>query len=173
MSLLTNKHVLVAMIVAPILAVTTYFGIDYVVKEKPQLAKAGKSYPLLAKSNCRYSSGKCNLVNSGFKASLVIKDIDSRPALYLDASHPLDGVMVGIAEEGVDIQQVQPKPMIIQGDSNQNWALPLDFKVDKTTTLAIAIVANGSQYFGETIMAFSKYEAIFKEDFRRKPSDEK
>lgn len=173
MSLLTNKHVLVAMIVSPILAIITYFGIDYVVKEKPHVAKEGVSYPLLAKSNCRYSSGQCNLENSDFKASLVVKDVDGRPALYLDSNHPLDGVMVGIAEKGVDLQQIQPKPMTIHAESNQNWILPLDIKVDETTTLAIAIAANGSQYFGETIMAFSKYEAIFKEDFRRQSSEDK
>ncbi len=104
---------------------------------------------------------------------MVVKDVDGRPALYLDSSHPLDGVMIGIAEKGVDLQQIQPKPMTIHEESKQNWILPLDIKVDETTTLAIAIAANGSQYFGETIMAFSKYEAIFKEDFRRESSEDK
>lgn len=173
MSLLTNKHVLVAMIVAPILAVITYFGIDYVVKEKPHAAKAGESYPLLAKSNCRYFSGQCNLENSDFKASLIVKEADGRPALHLESSHSLDGVMVGIAQEGSNIEQVQPKAMTTHSDLKQQWVLPLSSNVDETTTLAIVISANGSQYFGETIMAFSKYEAIFKEDFRRETSENK
>lgn len=167
MSLFSNKHVLVAMVVSPVLAVITYFAIDYVVKEKPQAAQKGQSYPLIAKSNCRYSSGQCNLENSDFKASLKVEPVDGQPSLFLDVNHPLDGVMVGISKEGDDIQNVKPTPMINQGGSNQRWILPLNFEVNDTTTLAIAISANGAQYFAETRMAFSKYEAIFKEDFRR------
>lgn len=167
MSIFSNKHILAAMIVSPILAIITYFAIDYVVKEKPHVAQQGQSYPLIAKSNCRYSSGQCNLENSDFKASLKVENIDGQASLSLDVNHPLEGVMIGIAKEGDDIQQVVPAAMTNQGDSNQNWTMPLDFKVDDTTTLAIAISANGAQYFGETRMAFSEYEAIFKEDFRR------
>ncbi len=168
MTLLKNKHVLVAMIVSPILAVISYFAIDYVVKEKPQAAQAGSSYPLVAKSNCRYSSGQCNLVNSDFKASLKVESVDGRPELRLDANFPLDGVMVGIAHEGVDIQTVQPKPMVNNGGTTQKWVLPLDAQVNDKTTLAIAMSVKGSQYFGETMMAFSQYETSFKQDFRRK-----
>ena len=168
MTLLKNKHVLVAMIVSPILAIISYFAIDYVVKEKPQAAQAGASYPLLAKSNCRYSSGQCNLVNSDFKASLKVESVDGRPELHLDANFPLDGVMIGIAQDGVDIQTVQPKPMVNSGESTQNWMLPLEVQVNEKTTLAIALSVNGAQYFGETMMAFSQYETSFKQDFRRK-----
>lgn len=167
MSLFKNKHVLIAMIVSPVLAVITYFAVDYVVKEKPQAALEGQSYPLIAKSNCRYLSGKCNLENSDFKASLKVEPVNGQASLLLDVNHPLEGVIVGITQQGDDIQQAKPTPMISQDGSNQNWVLPLGFEVDGTTTLAIAISANGAQYFGETRMAFSKYETIFKEDFRR------
>jgi len=167
MSLFKNKHILIAMIVSPILAVISYFAIDYVVKEKPHSAIEGQSYPLVAKSNCRYSSGQCNLENSDFKASLKIENIQGQQALLLDVNYPLDGVMVGIAEQGVDIKTVAPESMQSQGETSQQWVLPLSVDVDETSVMAIAMTANGSQYFGETIMAFSEYEAVFKEDFRR------
>ena len=167
MSFLKNKHILAAMIISPILAVITYFAVDYVVKEKPHVAQEGQSYPLVAKSNCRYSSGQCNLENSSFKASLQVKEVNGQPALHLDANFPLDGVMVGIAVDGVDIQNVAPQSMQSQNNDSQKWVLPLEVDVDSSSMLAIAMTANGSQYFGETIMAFSKYETIFKEDFRR------
>ena len=167
MSIFNNKHILVAMIVSPILALITYFAIDYVVKEKPQAAQQGQSYPLIAKSNCRYSSGQCNLVNSDFKASLKVEKVDGQSALSLEANHPLDGVMIGFAKQGDDIGKVTPVAMDNQSESRQNWVLSLESDVDENTTLAIAISANGSQYFGETQMAFSSYEAIFQEDFRR------
>ena len=167
MSIFNNKHILAAMIISPILALITYFAIDYVVKEKPQAAQQGQSYPLIAKSNCRYSSGQCNLVNSDFKASLKVEKIDGQTALSLDVNYPLDGVMIGLAKQGQDIEKVTPVAMTNQTESRQNWVLPLNFDVDENTTLAIAISANGAQYFGETQMGFSKYEAIFQEDFRR------
>ena len=167
MSIFSNKHILVAMIVSPILALITYFAIDYVVKEKPQAAQQGQSYPLVAKSNCRYSSGQCNFENSDFKASLKVEEIDGKSALSLDVSHPLDGVMIGFAKQGDDIEKAIPIAMTNQSESRQNWILPLSFDVDANTTLAIAISANGSKYFGESQMVFSKYEAIFQEDFRR------
>ena len=42
--MLTNKHVVIALIVAPILAVIAYFATDAAVGEKPHKAQAGKSY---------------------------------------------------------------------------------------------------------------------------------
>ena len=167
MSFLKNKHILAAMIVSPILAVITYFAIDYVVKEKPHAAKTGQSYPLIAKSNCRYSSGQCDLENASFKASLKVQDLQGQPALHLDTNFPLEGVVIGIAEQGFDIQNATPQPMTRQNDNTQQWVLPLNSDVDTNSNLAIVMTANGSQYFGETIMAFSKYETIFKKDFRR------
>ena len=113
MSLFNNKHILAAMIVSPILAVITYFAIDYVVKEKPQAAQQGQSYPLVAKSNCRYSSGQCNLENSDFKASLKVESINGQPSLSLDVNYPLEGVMIGIAKQGDDIQKARPAPCLL------------------------------------------------------------
>jgi hypothetical protein len=163
-----NKHVVIAMIVAPILAVTAYFAVDYVVQEKPTVAQAGKSYSLVAKSNCRYASGECIFMNSGFSANLTVEKTDGLAKLVLNSSHPLEGVKVGFAQEGEDIQQAEPHTMQLNSETRQEWNLPVDFLIDETTTLAIAMTANGSHYFGQTIMAFTEYKTIFKEDFRRK-----
>lgn len=55
--LLTNKHVVIAMLVAPVLAVIAYFAVDASVSEPPKAAQPGQSYPLAVRSNCRYTSG--------------------------------------------------------------------------------------------------------------------
>ena len=48
-----NKHVVVAMLVAPILAILAWFAVDSMVAERAHSAKPGASYKLVAKSNCR------------------------------------------------------------------------------------------------------------------------
>jgi hypothetical protein len=44
------------MIVAPILAIISYFTVDYYVAEVPHKAKQGQSYKMLVKPNCRWAS---------------------------------------------------------------------------------------------------------------------
>jgi len=69
---LTNKHLIIAMIVAPILAVIAYYGVDRVVSETPHKAVKGQSYPLAAKSNCRYKSGECTLKNGDISLTINV-----------------------------------------------------------------------------------------------------
>jgi hypothetical protein len=52
-----NKHILAAVLVAPVLAILSYFGIGYLFGEKPQPALEGQSYRLAEKPNCRWESG--------------------------------------------------------------------------------------------------------------------
>jgi len=66
----TNKHVIIAMLVAPVLAIMAWFAVDYFIGERPHAAKEGAAYTLIAKSNCRYDSGQCDLENSDFKLNL-------------------------------------------------------------------------------------------------------
>ena len=42
MSVLKNKHLVVAMLVAPVLAVLSYFALDVLVGEQPKPAEEGK-----------------------------------------------------------------------------------------------------------------------------------
>jgi hypothetical protein len=72
-----NKHVVIAMLVAPILAVIAWYGVDSIVAEQAQVATPGESYPMVARSNCRYDSGACDLVNNDFK--LTLKPVDLSP----------------------------------------------------------------------------------------------
>ncbi|NOQ87942.1 MAG: hypothetical protein GQ550_03380, partial [Gammaproteobacteria bacterium] len=54
MQILKNKHLILAMFVAPVLAIIAYSSVDTIVSEQPQAAMQGSSYKLAAKSNCRY-----------------------------------------------------------------------------------------------------------------------
>ena len=58
------------MIVAPLLAVIAWFAVDRPVAERPHVAREGHAYPLMARSDCRYTSGQCSLENASFKSTL-------------------------------------------------------------------------------------------------------
>ena len=98
MSFFTNKHVVTAILVVPILAIVSYLAVDYFVKPDPIAAKRGHAYPLIAKSNCRYASSQCTLVNGDFRL-----DIYSEPELQSSAialswhsEHALQGLRISL-----------------------------------------------------------------------------
>ncbi len=96
----TNKHVIIAMIVAPILAVLAWFAVGEFTGEQPKRAEPGQTYPLVEKSNCRYQSGACDLENGDFKLRLSLQDGVTGPEFLLTASHPLEGVVLAVDAGG-------------------------------------------------------------------------
>lgn len=57
MSMMTNKHVLAALLVAPILAVLAWYGTGLLSDDEELQAvpaQAGASYPLIERPGCRY-----------------------------------------------------------------------------------------------------------------------
>jgi len=170
MKFFTNKHIVTAFIVTPILAMGGWFAVDLVVKEKPHVAEAGQSYPLSAKSNCRFSSGKCDLVNAEFKSQLVVVQERDTQFLTLSSSHALDSVNVGFRDltSTTEEDEVIPKPMQrIAGDMT-SWSIEMPFGLHamEEAELLIAMQAKGSLYYAETTMAFSEYKTSFNKDFR-------
>ena len=100
--MLTNRHIVVALLVAPVLAVLGWFAVGQLIGERAAPAQAGQSYPLLAQSNCRYASGSCELKNAELWLRLEAESGES-PRLMLTASHPLDGVKLALsATTGVE-----------------------------------------------------------------------
>ncbi|GAA3963389.1 hypothetical protein [Allohahella marinimesophila] len=158
-SLLTNKHVVIAMIVAPILAILAYLGTDAMVSEKPALPEVDESYPLVAHSNCRYESGLCELENGDL---LITLRFDAeRPALSLTSSHAIDAAFVQIGTE------VQEPPTIMRpaqgetAESGKLWQLELASMPSEEELLRLVVVRKGSRFFVETGTAFSVYDNGF------------
>ena len=89
-----NKHVIIAMIVAPILSILAWFAVGQFTGEQPQVAQPGQSYPLVEKSNCRYESGACDLENQDFKVRISLQAGVTGPEFVLTATHPLEGVVL-------------------------------------------------------------------------------
>lgn len=157
---LTNKHVVIALIVAPILAVISYFGVDYLVSEKPQRAVAGNSYPLIAQSNCRYTSGRCTLRNGDIQLQLRFSD-DNR--FVVESSEALKGGYISFIGENEDSpKERNALKLSLQTSSKEalQWYTNIKSQIGKHSILRLAIKVDESIYFAETSTVFKRYRTI-------------
>lgn len=164
----TNKHVVIALLIAPVLAIVSYFAVDLAVREQPQAAQAGVSYSLAEKSNCRYTSGACDLVNGNFSLRLTpAPDGGSGQWLQVHSQHPLSGGRVAIVaadSESAVARAIALQPLDSEG---LQWRIPLPANTDADTSqLQLAVAAAGSVYFVETHLRFLDYRTSYAQDFR-------
>ena len=149
----TDKHVLVALIVAPILALLAWFAVDVWVGEEPGAAQAGNSYPLIARSNCRWASGLCEMENEDF--SVVIR-LDGNTRLLLTSRHALDGVMLALEHSSAGSLSLPPPLAMSRLDAaGRRWAMPLSAPLPESARIRFVASADRRQFFGETGLAFT------------------
>ena len=153
MSILTNKHFIVAMLVTPILAVLAYFLTDYLVSERPHAAEQGVSYKLVAKPNCRYTSGKCELKNGDFLLTLKPeRPNNNKVRLSLDANFSLQGAKIAISQSF----GATPAPIDMQAldKAKKRWQTVIDQPSSDGNFLRLVISARGSLYFADVTTIF-------------------
>lgn len=162
-SFLTNKHLVIALIVAPILAVISYFSVDYMVSEKPQAAVAGGSYPLVAQSNCRYTSGQCTLRNGDIQ--LQLKFIDEN-RFVVESSAALKGGYISFVsanEENPNEENALNSPLQASGDEALQWYVNVNRNLSANAILRLAVKVEQSTYFAETVTVFKQSKTILDE----------
>ncbi|MYM64608.1 hypothetical protein [Pseudomaricurvus sp. HS19] len=164
MSILTNKHVVVALIVTPILAVLGYFMVDSMVSEKPHAAKAGGHYELVALPNCRYQSGQCVMKNGDFKLTLTASGAaGGNLQLRLESVFPLDAALISqVSSDGSN----PPQPMRADDPEGLVWQLQLPPQASGAE-VRVAVAVNQAWYYGEAPLLFTEYATVFGKDFRR------
>jgi hypothetical protein len=150
LKLLTNKHVIIAMLVAPILAVLAWLAVGQFAGEQPQKAQPGREYPMVEQSNCRYASGACDLSNEDFKLRLTL-DQAADPVLVLSASHPLDGVLMSV---GTPEQNLPPEKMRAADGQGLKWRLLLGRVPAGEERIRLVATTGGSAYFAEASTHF-------------------
>src|SRR5210317_872454 len=147
----TNKHVIIAMIVAPILAILAWYAVGNLIGEKPAPAQAGQSYPLAEKSNCRYESGRCDLEKEDFQLTLLFQEDISGAQLVLRSSHALDGVLLGVGNPDSD---VQPGAMRSSNGQGLEWRMVLAARPAPDQRIHLVARAGGSTYFADAATLF-------------------
>jgi hypothetical protein len=156
MNALKNKHTIIAVIMAPVLAIVTYFGIGWLFGEKPQMAQEGQSYPMVEKPNCRYQSGRCGLKNADFELELTVSQrSEDGLELHLESAHALDGVMIALARGGED----KPRPHAMRQADSEGMVWTTDVRVPDIEADRLQLVAAvGHMYwFGDVSTKFTAH----------------
>ncbi len=151
-----NKHVVVAMLVAPVLAIIAYFATDYFVAEKPHAARTGASYPLVVKSNCRYESGECELVNGDVRLLLTADREAGSTRLRLASPLTLRDAKVAVATPSDG--DPRPVALVADDDTARSWSMNLDPAIGAEASLRLVVTAGESRYFAEVPTVFFDYE---------------
>jgi hypothetical protein len=148
-----NKHVVVAMLVAPLLAIFAWYGVDAIVAERAESAKPGELYPLVARSNCRYESGQCDLINNEFK--LVIRAIEVQPGkttLALESEFPLANARLSLVSGDNEVLAT-----VVPGRQSEipaQWIVTIASSATPAAILRVAVTVQQSVYFAEVPVIF-------------------
>ena len=150
----------IAMLMAPVLALISYYVVHALVSETPLAAEAGQSYQLVEKPNCRYASGNCGLKNGDFELTLSFEWLDqNRMLLKLVSVHSLDGVLIAMVEnEG---NEKLPVEMRALGSDGLSWSLELINSDPEHNRLHLVASSGQSLYFGDAAMKFTLSETEF------------
>lgn len=151
----TNKHVVIALIVGPILAILAWIGVGQIAGEKSAAAVSGKSYPLVEKSDCRYESGHCKLENEDFKLVLRLEQQGIDAVLVLTSVHALDGVLVSVAVPG---SETTPSAMRVSDAQNMEWIISVEELPTPPQRIYLVASSGGVQYFGDAATLFIKQQ---------------
>lgn len=165
----TNKHVVTALIVAPILSILSYFAVGYWVAEAPQKVEAGGNYKLAEKPNCRYTSGVCELKNGNFEVRILPQELsDGSIRLSLTSTQPLNGAKIALVDDtdGADNGNSTPINWQANDDLGQQWQVDIHPQSIEQQ-LQLVFAANQALFYGETQLTFIEYETTFEKDFRR------
>ena len=157
----TNKHVIVAVLVAPVLAIMAFYGVDHVVSEKPHSAKEGSSYQLVAKSNCRYGSGACTFKNGDMKIQITLAEQNDSVLVTLTSDIPLSGVKLSLAEANTENLESLPQELTSITGEPYTWQGNFDLSYSGDELLRMVASAGGAMYFGETVAAFGNRESPY------------
>ena len=151
----TNKHLIIAMIVTPVLAILAWFAVGYLAGEQPHKAIEGGAYPLVEKSNCRYQSGACDLTNEDFRLRLTYVEALTGPELLLSASHPLEGAVLAVVEPG---GEDRPAVMRASDGRGLEWRMALAGRPEPAQRIRLVARADGSSYYADAATVFIQPE---------------
>jgi hypothetical protein len=149
---LRNRHVILALLVTPVLAVLAWVGVGQLAGEAPAPAEPGRAYPLVEQPNCRYASGACDLRNAELELRISIA-AGSEPVVTVSSSHSLERVQLALAaEEGSAL------PGDLARTPDGQWRGQLRARPAPGDRLRLVARGDGAFYYGEVDTAFARPE---------------
>ena len=152
-----NKHVVTALIVAPILAVLAWIAVGQIAGEKAHVAEPGAAYPLVARSNCRWESGECELVNNDVKMTILPLELGTQyTRLSLDSEFPLAEATFALLTGGNEV--VARAERDASPDAAAQMTVTIPAFADPEAMLRVAVTVQESLYFAEVPVVFMRPE---------------
>ena len=153
-----NKHLIIAMLVAPCLAILAWYAVDFFVAEKPQVAEPGAAYPLVARPNCRWESGECDLVNNDLEMTILPLELaETQTRLALDSEFPLTDATFALLSGGNEVTANAEHDA--SPDAAAQMTVTIPAFADPEAMLRIAVTVHESIYFAEVPVVFMRPEA--------------
>jgi len=152
-----NKHVIIALLVAPILAILAWIAIGQIAGEKAQVAEPGGAYPLVARSNCRWESGECELVNNDLKMTILPLELGAQyTRLALDSEFPLAQATFALLSGGNEV--VANATYDESPDAAAQMTVTIPAFADPEAMLRVAVTVQESLNFAEVPVVFLRPE---------------
>ena len=161
MNLLKNKHIVLAMLIAPVLAIIAYFATDSIVSEKPHQAKSGEQYKLAARSNCRYQSGRCSLHNGDVEIDIIIERLDDPYVeVTLLSNTPLQQALASLVIDQADA----PPVSLVSAPDMMTWHARFESYEPEKAEMRLVVMLSGTTFYASIPTVFVDYETIFPRD---------
>ncbi|MDC0363054.1 hypothetical protein OAN12_08440, partial [Halioglobus sp.] len=151
-SLMGNRHLVIALMVTPLLAMTGWWASGLFSRQEPAPAQKGGVYPLLERSNCRYASGQCLLENVDFTIALTYVLGSDGHFLLARASHPLSDILLAVGED----EQSAPQSMERRGMNSREWRLALDDRPGAAARIRLVARSADVIWYGDAATHFIK-----------------
>ena len=151
-------HVAIALIVAPILAILAWFAVGEIAGEEAKVAEPGAAYPLVARSNCRWASGECELHNNDLEMTILPLELGAQyTRLSLDAEFPLAQATFALLVNGREV--AAPAEHDTSPDAPAQMTVTIPAFADPEAVLRVAVTVQESLYFAEVPVVFMRPEA--------------
>ena len=149
-----NRHILIALLIAPVLALIAWFSLDLMMGETPHAAVEGQSYPLVEMPNCRYESGSCKLKNEEFLLEFTPEwQSDGSLSLTLESAVALDGVKISVSAD--EAGAAEPQDMEQAREDGRLWALTVCCPNPSSDRIRLVASSRGTLYFGDASLSFT------------------
>ena len=150
-------HVAIALIVAPILAILAWFAVGEIAGEEAKVAEPGAAYPLVARSNCRWASGECELHNNDLEMTILPLELGAQyTRLSLDSEIALAQATFALLVNGQEVAasaQHDTSP-----DAPAQMSVTIPAFADPEAKLRVAVTVQESLYFAEVPVVFMRPE---------------
>lgn len=161
-----NFHFVIALLIAPALAIMAWYAADTMLSDKKEKAKEGLGYELIGESNCRYESGTCTMSNGNFELDIKVDRAgEGELAVRLESAHPLDAMSMGWVNPDADsTEQTMLKAV---NEKATRWEGVIPGQASTKARMRVLARADGTSYYGDAKTVFIDYETSFGEDFRK------